>query len=105
MKRRILIPKVNNKEGEAIKTRQGIAKVFAKIYEDLHEGEGDYTGRETELHTEEGGKEIEQDKSIKEFTTNEIQDDIDRRKKKKEKRKTAMEYEPNNSKNCSDVTK
>ena len=39
VKKRILIPKVKNKEGEAVKTRQGIANVFAKFYEDLHEGE------------------------------------------------------------------
>ena len=39
VKKRILIPKVKNKEGEAVKTRQGIANVFAKFYEDLYAGE------------------------------------------------------------------
>ena len=39
VKKRILIPKVKNKEGEAVKTRQGIANVFAKFYDDLYEGE------------------------------------------------------------------
>ena len=43
MKKHILIPKIKNKEGETIKTRQGIAHVFAKFYEDLYEGEEDYT--------------------------------------------------------------
>ena len=42
VKKRILIPKVKNKEGEAVKTRQGIANVFAKIYEDLYKGEEAY---------------------------------------------------------------
>ena len=41
MKKRILIPKVKNKDGENIKTRQAIANVFAKFYEDLYEGEGE----------------------------------------------------------------
>ena len=31
MKKRILIPKVKNKEGEAVKTRTGIANVFANF--------------------------------------------------------------------------
>ena len=38
-KKRVLIPKVKNKEGEAVKTRQGIANVFAKFYEELYVGE------------------------------------------------------------------
>ena len=83
VKKRILIPKVKNKEGEAIKTRQRIANVFAKFYEDLYEG--DYTGRETEWQTEEEGKELEQHNSLKCFTINEIQDAIDRLTKGKEK--------------------
>ena len=56
MKKRILIPKIKNKEGETIKTRQGIANVFAKFYEDLHEGEEDYTERGTDLRTEDTEK-------------------------------------------------
>ena len=43
VKKRILITKVKNKEGEAVKTRQGIPNVFAKFYEDLYEGEEGYT--------------------------------------------------------------
>ena len=39
VKKRILITKFKNKEGETVKTRQGIANVFAKFYEDLYEGE------------------------------------------------------------------
>ena len=43
MKRRIVIPKVRNKDGEAEKTRQGIANVFAKFFEDLYKGEDDHS--------------------------------------------------------------
>ena len=78
MKRRILIPKVKNEEGEIIKTRQGIANVFAKFYEDLYEGEGDHTGGDVKLSVEDDEKEPEQSNSIKEFTIDEIQDAIDR---------------------------
>ena len=38
VKERILIPKIKNKEGETIKTRQGIANIFSKFYEDLYGG-------------------------------------------------------------------
>ena len=38
VKKRIFIPKVKNKEGEAVKTTQGIANVFAKIYKDFVQG-------------------------------------------------------------------
>ena len=48
MKKRILIPKVKNKDGETIKTRQGIANVFAKFFEDLYEGEGEFIEKEME---------------------------------------------------------
>ena len=95
-KKRILIPKVKDKEGENIKTRQGIAYVFAKFYEDLYEGEGDHTGGDMKPNIEDDEKEPEQNNFIKEFTIDEIQDAIDRLKK--EKRKTVMEYEPNSSK-------
>ena len=51
VKERILIPKVKNKEGEAIKNRQGIANVFAKFYEDMYEGEEGYTERDMDSRT------------------------------------------------------
>ena len=85
VKRRILIPKVRNKEGEIIKTRQGIANVFAKFYEDSYEGEGDHTGRDVKLNMEGDDKEPEQNNFMKEFTIDEIQDAIDRLKKGKAK--------------------
>ena len=62
MKRRILIPKVRDKESEIIKTRQGIANVFAKFYEDLYEGEGDHTGGDVKLYMEGDDKEPEPNK-------------------------------------------
>ena len=81
---RVLIPNVKNKEGETIKTRQGIATVFfAKFYEDLYEGEDGDTGKGTDSRTVEDGKDLdlESQNSIPEFTVNEIQDAIDRLKK------------------------
>ena len=81
MKKRILITRVKNKEGEVVKSRQGIADVFAKFDEDLYEGEEDYTGGDVMLD-----KEIDQNECIKEFTIDEIQDAIDRLKKRKGER-------------------
>ena len=68
VKKRILIPKIKNKEGETIKTRQGIANVFAKFYEDLYEGEEDFTQKGTDSRTEVDGEDLEQHNSIPEFT-------------------------------------
>ena len=62
------------------------------------EGEECDTGKETNLRSEEDVKDPDQHNSIPEFTKNENQDAIDRLKKKKEKQKTAVEYEPNSSK-------
>ena len=81
VKKRILIPKVKNKEGEAVKTRQGIENVFAKFYEDLYEGEDGYTEEGMESCTEDDKTDPSQHNSIPEFTKNEIQDAIDRLKK------------------------
>ena len=53
VKRRILIPRVKNKKGETINTRQGIANVFAEFYESLYEGEEDDEEKRTESRTEE----------------------------------------------------
>ena len=52
VKKRILIPKVKYKEGENIKTRQGIANVFANFFEDLYEGEEDCTAKGMDSRTE-----------------------------------------------------
>ena len=57
VKKRILIPRVKNNEGEVVKSRQGIANVFAKFYDDLYEGEEDYTGGDVMLKTESDDKE------------------------------------------------
>ena len=85
VKKRILIPKITNEEGETIKTRQGIADVFAKIYGDLYEGEEDFIEKGTDLLTEVEEEDPEQNDFIKEFTKNEIQDAIDRLKRGKAK--------------------
>ena len=65
MKKRILIPKVQNKEGETIKTRQAIANVFSKVFEYLHEGEGEYTGGDMKPNTEDDEKDPEQSNFIR----------------------------------------
>ena len=70
----------------------------------MYEGEEDYIGEDVMIEAEGEDKEIEQSVNIKEFTTEEIQSAIDRLKKKG-RRKTAMEYELNSSKLCSDETK
>ena len=60
MKKRILISKVKNKEGEVVKTRQGIANVFAKFYKDLYEGEDDHVGEDVMMGAECEDEETEQ---------------------------------------------
>ena len=103
MKTRILIPKVKNKEGEAVKTRQGIANVFAKFYEDLYEGEEGYIEEDMDSRTDDDKTDPSQHNSIPEFTKNEIQDAIDRLKKGKAKDSNGIRAEQ--FKNCSDDTK
>ena len=56
VKKRILITKVKNKEGEAVKTRQGIANVFEKFNEDLYEGEEGYTEEGMDSRTEDDNR-------------------------------------------------
>ena len=103
VKNRVLIPKVKNKRGETIMTRQEIANVFAKFYEDLYEGEDGDTGKGTYSRTDEDEKDPEQQNSIPEFTVNEIQDAFDRLKKGKAKDSSGVRAEQ--LKNCSDNTK
>ena len=67
-----------------------------KFYEDLYEGEESGTGQSIDSRTEEDERIPDQHVPIPEFTKNEIQDAIDRLKK--EKQKTAVEHELNNSK-------
>ena len=67
---------MKNKDGEAVKTRQGIANVFAKFYEELYVGEDENDNEDTMTNGE-----IDQDDYMDEFTTEEIQSAIDRLKK------------------------
>ena len=58
-KKRILIPKIKNKKGETINTREGIANAFAEFYENLHdgeEGEEDKNEQEAKSRTEDKKK-------------------------------------------------
>ena len=98
VKKRILIPKVKNKEGEAVKTRQGIANVFAKFYEDLYVGEEENEGGHATMN-----EETDQDEYMEEFTTEEIQGAIDRLKKGKAKDSNGIRAEQ--LKLCSEETK
>ena len=83
--KRILITEVKNEEGEVVKTRQGIANIFAKFFEDLYEGEAGYTEEDMESRTDDDKTDPSEHNSIPEFTKNEIQDAIDRLKKGKAK--------------------
>ena len=86
VKKRILIPKVKNKDGEAVKTRQGIANVFAKFYEDLYEGEEGHTEEDMDSLTADDKSVPSQHSSIPVLTKNDIQDAIDRLKKREGER-------------------
>ena len=85
-----------------VKTRQGIANVFEKFYEDLYEGEDDYVDEDVMMGSE--GEDEESEQSIKiEFTTEEIQSAIDRLKKGKAKDSNGIRAEQ--LKLCSDETR
>ena len=57
---------------EAVKTRQGIANVFAQFYEDLYEGEEDNNGEDMNSCTDQDNTDPSQLDCIPEFTTSEI---------------------------------
>ena len=103
VKKRILITKVKNKEGEAVKTRQGIANVFAKFFEDVHKGEEDDNDEDMSSCTDQENADSSQIETIPEFTTEEIQAAIERLKKGKAKDSNGIRAEQ--LKNCSDDTK
>ena len=82
-KKRILIPKVRNKDGEAEKTRQGIENVFAIFYEDLYQGEDDHNDEDMSSCIDHENADSSQIETFPEFTTEEIQAAVDRLKKGK----------------------
>ena len=94
VKRRILIPKIRNKDGEAKKTRQGIANVFAKFYEELYKGEDEQDDESKYAHIDQENADSSQEETIPEFTKEEIHAAIHRLKKGK--RKTTVESVQNN---------
>ena len=91
VKKRVLIPKVKNKGGETIKTRQGIANVLAKFYEGLYEGDDSGIGKGMDSHT------------IPFQNSRKMRFKMPSTASKKGKQKTVVEYELNNSKTA--VTK
>ena len=95
VKKRILIPKVKNKEGEAVKTRQGIANVFAKFYEDLYEGEEDYNGEDMNSCTDHENTDS-QPTRFHSGVYNKRDPSGHRSIEKRRRRKTATEYELRN---------
>ena len=96
VKKRILIPKVKSKEGETIKTRQGISNVFAKFYEDLYEGEDSGTEKGMDSRTEEDERRPDQHDPFQNLQKMRFR--MPSTASKKGKQKTAVEYELNNSK-------
>ena len=93
VKRRILIPKIRNKDGEAEKTRQGIANVFAQFHEELYKGGDGHEVEDKYSHTEQENADSSQNETIPEFTKEEIRAAIHRLKKGK--RKTTVEFVQN----------
>ena len=94
VKRRILIPKVRNKDGEEEKTRQGIANVFAKFYEDLYKcRRRTRRRRQVLMHRPKKNMDSSQNETIPEFTTEEIQAAINRLKKGKAKDSSGVRAE------------
>ena len=67
VKRRILIPKIRNKDGEAEKTRQGIANVFAKFCEELYKGEDGQDDEDKYTHIDQENADSSQNETIPEF--------------------------------------
>ena len=76
---------------------------FSKFYEDLYEGEEENNEDGTDSRTDNDEEDSERNNSIKEFTTNEIQDAIDRLNKCKAIYSNGIRAEQ--LKNCSDDTK
>ena len=99
MKKRILIPKVKNKEGEAVRTRQHIANEFAKFYEELYKGEDNCDDEDMSSCIDHENADSSQTETIPEFTTEEIQAAIDRLKKGKARDSNGIRAEQ--LKNCS----
>ena len=102
VKKRILIPKIKNKEGEDEKTRQGIADVFAKFYEELYKGEDEQEKNEHEC-IEYKDDDSSQKGKIAEFTKEEIDAAIHRLKKGKARDSSGVRAEQ--LKICSEETK
>ena len=103
VKRRILIPKIRNKDGEAEKTRQGIANVFAKFYEELYKGEDGQEDEDKYTHIDRENADSGQNETIPEFNKEEIQAAIHRLKKGKAKDNSGVRAEQ--LKICSEETK
>ena len=103
MKKRILISKVENKDDGAAKTRQGIANVFAKFYEDLYQGEDDHNDEDMSSCIDHENADSSQIDTIPEFTTEEVQAAVDRLKKGKARDNSGVRAEQ--LKSCSKETK
>ena len=87
MKKRVLIPKVKNKKGETINTKQEIANVFAEFYESLYEGEDDEEEKKTESRTEQNERIRDQHDPIPEFSKKKKRDSRCHRSPQKRKSK------------------
>ena len=94
MKKRILIPQIRNKDGEAEKTRQDIANVFAKFYEEQYIGEDEHYDEDKYTYINQENADTWQNGTIPEFKKEEIPAAIHRQKKGKQK--TTVESVQNN---------
>ena len=103
MKNVFSFPKSRTRKAKSSRRDKEFPTFFAKFYEDLYEGEEDYTGGDVMMETEGDDKELDQTDCIKEFTTDEIQNAIDRLKKGKAKDNNGIRAEQ--LKICSDETK
>ena len=99
---RHVIPKIKNKEGGDEKTRQGIADVFAKFYEELYKGEDEQEKNEQEC-IEYEDEDSSQKGKIAEFTKEEIDAAIHRLKKGKARDSSGVRAEQ--LKICSEETR
>ena len=88
MKKRILIPKTENMEGETSTSRKGSADVLGEFYAKLHdEGDENVIKTEEEMNNktdkEKCDSQVKNYESIPEFTAKEVQEALDRLKRGK----------------------